>query len=210
MEKDNVVSFDTFRKMRFGESIKDDSLSAIFKKDLREQPELIQWYIFHNMVNKHKLFIHTLFLENHHQKSHNPNSGFVVCFQEDEMTYHKERILEAIQWEGREAVFVSAAGKSIREIGEAITGDTYRDNYRAAKAVEDILLNSNKVLVIQGISRMKASSDSKSGFARSLIKDLDDAHFKGIKPQSDLIFIDSAKFLQDSWANIGAYLNILS
>lgn len=210
MERDNVISFANFKRTRFGDPLKENPLSKMMEKDLRDQNELIQWYIFHSMVNKHKLFVHTLFYENHKSRGKNPNSGFVVCFQEDEMKFHAERIMEAVQWDNREGILISAEGKSVREIAKGITGIGYKDNYDAAIAIEDVLLNSDKVLVIQGLSKMKSSIGSKSGFARSLIKVLDDAHFKNIQPKADLIFIDSAKFLQNSWKDIGTYLNILS
>ncbi len=50
----------------------------------------------------------------------------------------------------------------------------------------------------------------KSWYARSLIKTNDDAHFRGIKPQSDILFVDYACFLQRSWSELGSYIDIFT
>ena len=64
-------------------------------------------------------------------------------------------------------------------------------------------------MVVQELSRSSIRA-RKADYARSLIKILDDAHFDGIQPSSDLIFIDYGDFLHRSWSSIGTYLDILA
>ncbi len=80
MSNDNIISFEEYRRKKAGKNYREDDLSAIFRKDLREQEDLTDWYLFHNTFNKHKLFVHTIFYENHIQKIPNPNSGYVIAF----------------------------------------------------------------------------------------------------------------------------------
>ena len=79
----------------------------------------------------------------------------------------------------------------------------------AWKMFEEVLLGSNKVIVISNISKSKIAS-RKSGFARMIIKINDDAHLKKIKPESDILFVDSAGFLERSWDELGDYINIFA
>ena len=170
----------------------------------------MDWYSFHNIFNKHKLFIHTLFLENHVDGRKNPNSGYIVCYNEEQLDTSTKRIVEAIEWEGRKPIIVNAVDKTFRQVGQIITGFEYKDNYETSKEIKDFLLRSNKVFVFQGISKMKGTIQEKIIHVRSFIKMLDDAHFDNIRPKSDLIFVDYAKFLQDAWEHIGIYLKVLS
>ncbi|MCK4258357.1 MAG: hypothetical protein KAX49_05230 [Halanaerobiales bacterium] len=59
-----IISFEEYRKKKRGTNYKKDALSSVFEKDLRDQTELIDWYIFHSKLNKYKLYIHSLFKEN--------------------------------------------------------------------------------------------------------------------------------------------------
>ena len=77
MEERKIISFEEYRKRKAGNSFKEDPLSEVFKKDLREQKELLEWYSFHEAFNKHKLFLHLLFRENR-QKGQNLDSGFLA------------------------------------------------------------------------------------------------------------------------------------
>jgi len=99
------------------------------------------------MVNNHKLFIRTLFLENRQNKSHNPNSGFVICFQEEEINNHAEKIMEAIHWENRKGVMVPAAGKNIKEIAREIACSVYKEHYYAEIAINNIVYWTNYEVV---------------------------------------------------------------
>jgi len=64
MDDNKIISFED-RKQKTGIHYKEDALSGIFKKDFREQADLLKWYLFHRNVNKYKLFVHCLFYENH-------------------------------------------------------------------------------------------------------------------------------------------------
>ena len=210
MDNNNIVSFEEYRKKKTGNNYQEDALSAIFKKDLREQTDLLQWYMFHNIFNKHKLFVHSLFYQNHVQRSKNPNAGFVVCYSDEQITANTSAIINAVEWEKRKSLLINATDKTYRQLGEMLTGFPHRENYEVIKSFKEVLLTADKVIVIQGLSMMKTTLENKRRYAYGLIKVLDDAHFDGIIPKADLIFVDYARFLQDTWKNIGSYLNILT
>jgi len=207
---DNIFSFEEYREKKLGRQRREGPLDELFRKDLREQKDLLDWYSFHNIFNQHKLFVHTLFLENHASDGKNPNSGYVVCYNAEQLEINTKKVAEAIEWEGRNPVIVNATDKTFRQVGQMITGIQYSGNYETSKEIKDLLLRSNKVFVFQGISQMRGTTQEKIKHVRSFIKILDDAHFDNIQPNSELIFVDYAKFLQDAWEHIGIYLKVLS
>nr|VFK66640.1 MAG: hypothetical protein BECKUNK1418G_GA0071005_110113 [Candidatus Kentron sp. UNK]VFK72131.1 MAG: hypothetical protein BECKUNK1418H_GA0071006_109714 [Candidatus Kentron sp. UNK] len=209
MDNKNIISFEEYRKRKLGSSYKEDTLSDLFKKDLREQDDLIEWYQFHKRLNKHKLFAHCLFSSNHQEGNRNPNSGFLVANNKEQLEEHTSLIVEAVKWENRQLVLIEAENKTYRQMGQELCGLPLKANYDAHKEFEALLLTTDKVLIIQELSKSKIKS-SKDSYARSLIKTLDDAHFKDVYPKSDLIFIDYGDFLFKSWQSIGPYLEILA
>jgi hypothetical protein len=204
-----IISFEDYRKQNAGSSYREDALSAIFKKDLREQTDLLSWYLFHRNFNKFKLFVHCLFSENHQKQNPNPNSGYVIAFREDQIEERVTALIEAIKWEKRDYVLIQAAGRTYRQFGEFLRGYLPNTNQEAHEFFKDDLLRSDKVIIIQELSRSRISG-RKADYARSLIKILDDAHFDGIHPTSDLIFVDYGDFLHKSWSSIGTYLDVLA
>jgi hypothetical protein len=105
---------------------------------------------------------------------------------------------------------VNAAGKTVLDITTEVTGVQQKTVYEAHKALREWLLRTDKVLILQGLSKLKATKRDKIRLARGLIKTLDDAHFENIVPASDLIFVDYPSFLENEWDNVGAYLTFLS
>jgi hypothetical protein len=210
MNNDNIISFEEYRQKKAGKNYREDAFTAIFRKDLREQEDLINWYLFHKDFNKHKLFVHSLFYENHIQKIPNPNSGYVIGFNKKAIENHSKAMIDAVTWEGRDYILLQAAGCTYRQLGEMVNGYKSRSSEETSQAFRDVLLKTNKVIIIQELSKMKMSAVEKTDIARFLIKILDDAHFDGIFPSSDLIFIDYADFLQKSWESIGTYLTVLA
>lgn len=165
--------------------------------------------MFHQTFNKHKLFVQTLLHQNH-QLDKNPNAGFVMCFQKAQLTRHTEAIAATVEWERRDPHVIQAAGKTYREIGEMMTGSPCRDNFETQKLIKAFLLQTRKIIIVEGLSQLKTTRRQQTSYARAMIKTLDDAHFDGIVPQSELIFIDTAKFLQASWEQNGPYLHVMN
>ena len=52
MSNHKIISFEEYRKQKAGNSYREDVLSAVFKKDLRDQTDLLNWYLFHKELNK--------------------------------------------------------------------------------------------------------------------------------------------------------------
>jgi len=80
------------------------------------------------------------------------------------------------------------------------------------KEIENKLYNDDTVLIIKNLSKLKETEEKKASVAKMFIKMLDDAHFKGIEPLGNLIFLDTASFLDTNYHIIGSYLtsNIVS
>ena len=209
MSDDKVISFEDYRKQKAGSIYQEDALTVIFKKDLKEQTDLLNWYLFHRNINKYKLFVHCLFYQNHSSKNPDPNSGYVIAFREDQIEERTSSLIEAIEWQNRDYILIPAAGRTYRQLGEILRGYPTQTTQQAHDSFKDVLLRSSNVLIIQEFSRSRISG-RKADYARSLIKILDDAHFDGIFPSSDLIFVDYGDFLHKSWSSIGTYLDVLA
>ncbi len=205
---DKIVSFEDYRKRKLGDNYKRDALSVVFEMDLREQPEMIAWHQFHTIFNKYKLFVHTLFNENMNIDK-NLDSGFVIVFNEEQIIKAEDGIRNAVDWWGKKPFVLKAKEKTLIQLCQQLTGETYRTNFEAMRSFKQILLHSDNVIIISELSKLK-SNGKKEHIARHLIKTLDDAHFEGIKPESQLIFIDFATFFQKAWKDIGSYLKIIT
>jgi hypothetical protein len=209
MDDNKIISFEDYRKRKAGTSYKEDALSSIFKKDLREQTDLLNWYLFHRDINKYKLFVHCLFYKNHRIQNPNPNSGYVIAYREDQIEERTSALIEAIKWEERDYILVPAAGRTYRQLGHLLREYQPQTNQEVHEFFKEDLLQSDKVIIIQELSRSRISG-RKTDHARSLVKILDDAHFDGIYPSADLIFVDYTDFLHQSWSSIGTYLDVLA
>lgn len=125
---DNIFSFEEYREKKLGRQRRESPLDELFRKDLREQRDLLDWYSFHNIFNKHKLFVHTLFLENHAADRKNPNSGYVVCYNDEQLEINTKKVAEAIEWQGRNPVIVNATDKTFRQVGQIVERNYAREN----------------------------------------------------------------------------------
>jgi hypothetical protein len=85
MSDDNLISLETYRKENQDHDYRRNALSEVFNKDLREQADLMQWYRIHRIINKYKLFVHTLFCENHIRKGLHLNAGFVAAYNASQL-----------------------------------------------------------------------------------------------------------------------------
>ena len=115
---------------------------------------------------------------------------------------HIKIILEILQRLNRRTILVDCTGLSAMEIYRRVSG-TNGNTEVAYKACETVLLNDNVAVVFKDISQSKISH--RAGFARSLLKIGDDAHFQDYRPVSDVIFVDSASFLHNGWDLIAPY-----
>ncbi len=209
MSENKIISFEEFRLKKEGNDSLRNAITQVVNKDLREQEDLIDWYLFHSKFNRYKLFLYTLFYNNHQRKNGiNPNAGFIVLFDKKQIESTVKKVEEALKWLGRKYIIVDGNGKNLRQLGESFPYErcnTYGDFYSVLKYY---LLNSDHVIIFKEFSLSKIKA-RKAGIARSLIKIIDDAHFHKISPLSDLVFLDYATFLEKSWDDIGLYLDIM-
>ena len=209
MTEKNIISFAEHLKKKNSNLIIDSNFIEILSEDIKNKPELIEWYNFQNSFNKHKLFLHGLFTANHRNENINPNAGYFVSFTEEQVDQNVNRITNALEWLGRKFVLIDAKNCTFKEMSMQIHGVKPKRTHDAWIAFQEFLLKSQDVLIISNISQSKIPS-GKSWFARSLMKINDDAHLRGIKPNSDIVFVDSACFLQRSWKDFEIYTNIFS
>jgi hypothetical protein len=204
-----IISFEEYRRKKKGDSQSDSALDSVLRKALREQEDLITWYQYHKDFNNYKLFFHSMFFANHvTRRGENPNAGFVLVFDPDNIESIVQRTEDALKWLGRRPLILDFEGKTLHQIGDLWTlgyCGTYRDLY---SRLTELLLHSDYVIVIKGLSQSQIRTN-KIDFARRLIKTLDDAHIDNIVPSADLVFVDYASFLQQAWSSIGSYLDIL-
>jgi hypothetical protein len=117
--------------------------------------------------------------------------------------------VEAVRWEGREVQYVNAAGKTVLDVAAEVTGVQQKSVYDANRVLREWLLRTDKVLILQGLSKLKARKRDKIHLARKLIKTLDDAHGDHKASASELIFIDYPSLIENEWENAGVFLDVL-
>ena len=209
MKENNIISFSEYLKKKNSKVSIDSTFIEMLSEDIKNKPELIEWYNFQNSFNKHKLFLHGLFTANHRVENINPNAGYFVSFTEEQITENVRKITHALEWLGRHFVLIDAKDCTFKDMAEQIYGIKPKNTHDAWIAFEDFLLKSQDVMIISNISQSKIPS-GKSEIARWLIKTNDDAHLRGIKPNSDIVFVDTACFLQRSWKDFDIYTNTFS
>lgn len=211
MDDGKLISFDKYKKRR---SKADDSGSDIISTQFRTgapsgHKDFLDWYGEYYSFDRHKLILCSLFYENHECKGGiNPKAGFVVVFTREDLDIQSRSVCKALEALKRTFTVVNAAEKTFRQMGEEISKERCQTANDAMIKFESLLLNTNTVLVIKEISRYKGGL-KKGDLVRSLIKILDDAHFKDLSPKADLIFIDHAHFLEEIWMGIREYIHLI-
>ncbi len=208
MTEDKIISFEEFRLKKQQSDMEDNPISKVLNQDLREQKDLLDWYLFHRSFNKYKLFLHALFYNNHERlKGVNPNAGFIQVFDEADINSIVKVTEEALVWLQRKYLIIDCKDKGIRDIGNSlpVNCNTLSDFMRS---LQHYLLDTDHVLVFNGLSRSRINRN-KADLTRSIIKINDDAHFKNISPRSDLVFIDQASFLEKNFKQLKIYIDIL-
>ena len=144
---DNVISFEEFRVKKQQAESKDDPITQVLKKDLREQEDVVDWYLFHRSFNRYKLFLHSLFYNNHNRlKGRNPNAGFIQIFNGKQIDSIMEATEDALKWLGRQYIVIDCKGKSVRKLGGCLPYDkcnTYQDFFNL---LQHYLLKTDFVL----------------------------------------------------------------
>ncbi len=205
---DNIISFSDYLKKRNKHLQVAPGFIEALGDDIKNRPELLEWFRFQTTFHRHKLFLHSLFTANR-GVSHNPNAGYFMCFTEEQVAHNTTKVMEALQWLDRVPVLIEAKDRTFGDMAAQIYGDKPGSKRDAWNMFKETLLTSDKVIVIANLSRSKIPS-RKSSQAWSLIKINDDAHFDGIKPRSDLVFVDYAAFLQRSWSELGPYIDVFA
>ena len=187
---DNIISFTEYLKKRNKRFQVDPGFIEALGDDIKNRPELLEWFRFQTTFHRHKLFLHSLFTANRGE-ARNPNAGYFMCFTEEQIAHNTAKVLEALQWLDRTFIHIDAKDCTFGDMARQLSRVKPGSKRDAWNMVREVLLGSDKVIVLSNLSQSKISS-RKSSQARSLIKINDDAHFDGIKPRSDLVFVDCA------------------
>lgn len=139
-------------------------------------------------------------------KGKNLDSVFLAGFTEEHIEHLKERALEILAETKRPIVVIDFVGRTWCQAISVAAGREFKTGMEAYGHLDYLQKQTNSILVVVGLSKCKERR--REGYARSLIKNLDDAHFKGIYPESDLVLIDYASFLEKHWSYIGPYLRV--
>ena len=139
-------------------------------------------------------------------RGHNSNSIYLIGFNKEQFKELEENVKLAVKSLERVYKFVNCANKTFIEIVEEIVSVKYKTNYEAGKVLEQVQMKSNIVIILREFSKSKIKKSDVAMYFKTLIKNLDDAHFENIHPLSDLIFIDYASFLEKNFNEIGLYL----
>jgi len=207
MTDNKIVSFSEYLKKKNNVLTVDSGFVEALGDDIKNRPELMEWFQFQNAFHKHKLFLNGLFATNRQEGNINPNAGYFLSFNEEQINHNNAEVLKALEWLDRTPVLVDAKNCTFKNMAQQLRGAKPSDTRDAWMMFEENLLNSHDVIVISNLSQSKIAS-GKSGVARSLIKINDDAHLLGINPKSDILFVDYAAFLQRAWSELGAYIEI--
>jgi len=141
---------------------------------------------------------------NHNLKVDHPDSIYLLGFIDEHFNDLEKNTKEALKSLNRAYKIINCYGKTFREIVHDLKGVKYNTNQLAWESLKDIQLNSNLVIVLRELSKAKLNRERYLCF-KGLIKNLDDAFYDDIQPKSDLIFIDSASFLEKNFKEIGLY-----
>ena len=209
MTKNNIISFAEYLKNRNSKLSVDGDFIEALGEDIKNRPELIEWYSFQNTFHKHRLFLHSLFTANQRNDNVNPSAGYFVSFSEEQIDQNINSIVNALEWLGRDHILIEARNCTFKNMAKQLYGSNPTSTRDAWIMFEEVLLKSHEVVIISNISQSKIPT-RKSWHARSLIKTNDDAHLRGIKSQSDILFVDYACFLQRSWSDLGIYIEIFA
>jgi hypothetical protein len=163
-----------------------------------------------NSVNSYKLFLCSLFYENHKllQGCHH-RAGFLIGFDSAGIEGLTREIKAVLKNLDREYILIDANGKTFNQCIQIFTGKKYHTLNNPFADLRKILLNTEKVVIFKELSKCKLKNN-KSSMVRSIIKILVDAHFNDIRPLSDLLFVDYAEFLQKSWEYICPFIKVIT
>ncbi|MEA3469462.1 MAG: hypothetical protein U9R57_14715 [Thermodesulfobacteriota bacterium] len=180
MPENNVISFVEYLKKKKGKFSIENNFIETLGEEIKNRPELLEWYGFQNTFHKHKLFLHKLFTDNQRREGINPNAGYFASFTNDQIAENILKVKDALGWLARDYILIDGDNCTFRNMARQIFGVEAKSIHDAWVMFQDVLLNSNKVLIIANISKSKIAS-GKASYARSIIKINDDAHLKGKK-----------------------------
>jgi len=156
-----------------------------------------------NYENKYKQFLCETFFLSKEVFSH-PIAGYIIGFGPENIKTIADEVKLVLSELKRKHLFIEAGGKTFIQCVRCHTGKdcvTYSD---AFSILDDILLDTESVIVFSEFSKCKIRGD-KASLVRSIIKRMENKK----SAASNLIFIDYARFYQESINLLGPYLRYM-
>jgi hypothetical protein len=188
------------------------AFQQISKELIQSEKEIKRMALLYSFA-KYSLFLNCLFYNNHNSNN-DIKTGFLIGYKEEHLNEIENSVCNILDKLDRPYRFVNARAKSIIAIFEELTNSYFNSKHQAKDEIERQFFRSENVYIIREFSDAKI--ESKEYSLRGLIKlrektnFINDKQCETIHPDSDLIFIDYANFLQKAWDKIGYYLSILS
>ena len=147
--------------------------------------------------NKYKQFLcETFYLNN----AYPPIAGLIIGFKPESIKKNAAEVKTILNELQRNYLFFEADDKTFIQCVKFHTGKSCVTSSDAMSVIEDILGNTDSVLVFTGFSRCKMAGD-KASLMRSIIKKMEHE-----KNTSNIIVIDNVEFYQKSKDVLDPYI----
>lgn len=88
MTDNNIISFSEYLKKKNKVLTVDSKFVEALGDDIKNRPELMEWFQFQSTFHKHKLFLYSLFTSNQREGKISPNAGYFLSFNEEQVNIH--------------------------------------------------------------------------------------------------------------------------
>ena len=160
-------------------------------------------------------YIHSMvldtFKQNKRSEKQNAFAIFLAYFSDQQKESLIDVTLSASLAMDRTHHVIECEDKTLKEIAEDITEETFNTNYDAFNAMSEFLIKHDDVFVFCDISKSKANNKDAT-FHRSIIREIEKGPIDNHVPKGDVVFLDYPSFLEKNWKSLGSYVvtNILN
>jgi hypothetical protein len=174
----------------------------VFPKEMYDPKQQLTFFDF-NYADKYKQFLCETFYLNKEVLNHTM-AGVIIGFGPDNIKKIGCSVKNILNELKRKYIFIEAGGKTFIQCVKYHTGKYCVTNSDALSILENIMLNTDTVVVFNEFSKCKIRGDKES-LMRCIIKIGD----RKENPVPDLIFIDYAVFYHKSKSLLSPYIRCI-